>query len=86
MRETYNTEAIIASSLDNVTKLKDQLSKIDQLRNDVNRTIEIAREVPEHFNRLGGSLAITTSDYIAKNDEILKGQIQNFDNKINELQ
>ncbi len=84
--ETYNTEAIISSSLENVTKLKDQLSKIEQLRDDVNQIIALAREVPEHFNRLGGNLAITTSDYITKNDEILKGQIQNFDNKINDLQ
>lgn len=86
MRETYNTEAIIASSLDNVTKLKDQLAKIEQLREDVNRTVLLAREIPEHFNRLGDNLAAVSTDFILKNDETLKEQILDFNSKINDLQ
>ncbi len=86
MRETYNTEAIIASSLDNVTKLKDQLAKIEQLREDVNRTVLLAREIPEHFNRLGDNLAAVSTDFILKNDDTLKEQILDFNSKINDLQ
>lgn len=86
MRETYNTEAIIASSLDNVTKLKDQLAKIEQLRDDVNKTVLLAREIPEHFNRLGDNLAAVSTDFILKNDDLLKEQILNFNSKINDLQ
>ena len=86
MRETYNTEAIIASSLENVTKLKDQLAKIEQLREDVNKTILLAREIPEHFNRLGDNLAAISTDFILKTDDTLKEQILEFNSKINDLQ
>ena len=86
MRETYNTEAIIASSLENVTKLKDQLAKIELLREDVNKTILLAREIPEHFNRLGDNLAAISTDFILKTDDTLKEQILEFNSKINDLQ
>lgn len=86
MRETYNTEAIITSSLENVTKLKDQLAKIEQLREDVNKTILLAREIPEHFNRLGDNLAAISTDFILKTDDTLKEQILEFNSKINDLQ
>ena len=85
MRETYNTEAIIASSLENVTKLKDQLSKIEQLRDDVNDTVKIAREIPEHFNKLAISLNQTSDSFIYKNYELLKEQIIFFQEKIIDL-
>lgn len=85
MRETYNTEAIIASSLENVTKLKDQLSKIEQLRDDVNDTVKIAREIPEHFNKLAISFNQTSDSFIYKNYELLKEQIIFFQEKIIDL-
>lgn len=85
MRETYNTEAIIASSLDNVTKLKDQLFKIEQLREDVTKTVDLAREIPAHFDRLGISLSETSDNFIYKNYELLKEQIIFFQEKIIDL-
>ena len=85
MRETYNTEAIIASSLDNVTKLKDQLSKIEQLREDVTKTVDLAREIPAHFDRLGITLSETSDNFIYKNYELLKEQIIFFQEKIIDL-
>lgn len=85
MQTKYTTSAIIESSLENVNVLKNQLEKISELKNGIQETLNQAREIPLHFDKLGVKLSETSDTFIYKNYELLKEQTIFLQEKIIDL-
>lgn len=85
MNAQYTTQEILKSSIENINTLKDHLEKIDELRIDIKNTVEEAEKLPEEFNNLVIRIDHSTDKFIKKNQELLKGQIVYFQEKLIDL-
>lgn len=82
----YNTEEIIKASMDNVEALNKKLNDIEQLHNQIKKSIEDSAKIPGLFDQLGNQLNESTEKYLSGNNEVFKDRINDIISKTKQLQ
>lgn len=83
---TYNTKEIIESSLENVTNLKSQLERIEQMRLDVEKTIKLGKDIQAKFSELTNDFTNLTTDFVKENQLLLNDELSSFESYLKDLQ
>lgn len=79
---TYNTAEIIQSSLENVNSLKNELARINEIREGINSTIKESRNLVNSYHEFSVDLTNQTNSFTEKNYNLLRDQILLFQEKI----
>ena len=85
---SYNTEEIINTSLDNVNALSQKLKDLDELHENLKKSISDSSQIPIQFSKLSKDLHESTENYLSGNNTIFKEriiEIQNQITRINEI-
>lgn len=81
----YKTKEIIETSLENVTNLKSQLERIEQMRLDIEQTLNQGKEIQAKYSELTIDFTIKTNEYLSENQTLLKTKILEFNSSLSDL-
>jgi hypothetical protein len=82
---TYNTEEIINTSLENVNALSQKLSELDELHENLKKSISENSQIPIHFTKLSKDLHQSTENYLSGNNKIFQERIIEIEQQIIQL-
>jgi chromosome segregation ATPase len=82
---SYNTEEIINTSLENVHALSQKLNELDELHENLKKSINDSIQIPIQFSKLSKDLHESTENYLSGNNEIFKERIIEIQNQIHQI-
>ena len=82
---TYNTEEIINTSLENVNALSQKLTELDELHENLKKSISENSQIPIHFTKLSKDLHQSTENYLSGNNKIFQERIIEIEQQIIQL-